>query len=55
MALAALDLFRPSAGEAIIMASRLVARSPEEVAADRAEIAALVEGLAEEAPTPTAA
>ena len=55
MALATLDLFGRSAGEAIIMASRLAARSPEGVAADRAEIAAMVEGLAEGAPTPTAA
>ena len=47
MALAALDLFGPFGGEAIIMASRLVGRSREVVGADRAEIAAVVEGLAE--------
>jgi len=52
MALVALDLFGPSAGEAIIMASRLAARSPAEIAADRAEISALIEALGEAAPVP---
>jgi len=52
MALVALDLFGPSAGEAIIMASRLAARSPEEVAADRAEISTVFEALGEVAPAP---
>ena len=53
MALAALDLFGPSSGEAIIMASRLAARSPEEIASDLGEIDAAITALCEAAPRST--
>jgi hypothetical protein len=54
MAPVALDLFGPSAGEAIIIASRLAARSSEEAAADRAEIGAAIEALGGAEPAPPA-
>jgi hypothetical protein len=52
MALVAFDLFGLAAGEAIVMASRLAARSPAKIAADRAEIAVVVEALGDPAPSP---
>jgi hypothetical protein len=52
MALAAFDLFEPSAWEAIIMASRLAAQSPAEIAADRAEIAEVIKSLGDSVPSP---
>jgi hypothetical protein len=55
MALVVLDLFGPSAGEAIIMASRLAARSREEVASDLGEIDAAITALCEAAPRATRA
>jgi len=52
MALAAFDLFGLAAGEAIVMASRLAARPPAKIAADRAEIAVVVKALGDPAPSP---
>jgi hypothetical protein len=46
MALVAFDLFGSAAGQSVIMASRLAARSPAAIAADRAEIAALCDDAA---------
>ena len=52
MALVAFELFGEFAGKNIIVAPRLVARSPEEVNADRAETGAAIEALGEAAPPP---
>jgi hypothetical protein len=52
MALVAFELFGESAGKNVIVAPRLVARSPEEVDAGRAEIGAVIEALGEAGPAP---
>jgi hypothetical protein len=53
MALLAFDLFGSAAGEAVVMASGLAARTPAEVAADRAQIKAEIAVLCGGARSPT--
>ena len=52
IALVAFELFGESAGKSVIMASRLAARSPPEIAADHAEIAEVIKSLGDGAASP---